>query len=385
MPTMRGSGSAPAPASSSSTPRWSMRVRASPGASLAGLAAEAAARRLCQHCRGGGERVAGRRCVNRLLPTLAAVRARRLRDAAATLRRRLRQLPRSARPGNGQRRRSPRGRGGRGDPAARRQRGRRGARHDARADCRRAAKLGHRRRRLPGLCRAAAAAPVTYDGRETAPAAASPALVPQGRPADAVRGRRARRQERRRSGQYADDGAALHRKHGKLPWAALFEPAIRLARDGFAMTERLNFALARGDDEGSSMAALSPAARALYFGADGQPLPVGTIVRNPALAAFLRAARRARPRQLLCRSERPGDRRRGQRRAAQPVADDARRCRDLRRQAARRRFAATYRGHRICGMGPPSSGGDHGLRHPQAARALRSGGARAERPGQPGI
>ena len=58
--------------------------------------------------------------------------------------------------------------------------------------------------------------------------------------------------------------AMAHAKHGKLPWAALFEPAIRLARDGFAVTSRLNFALARGDDEGSSVAASRLRPRPLF-------------------------------------------------------------------------------------------------------------------------
>ena len=43
--------------------------------------------------------------------------------------------------------------------------------------------------------------------------------------------------------------ALAHRAHGKLPWAALFQPAIRLARDGFAITPRLHNSLDqyRGD------------------------------------------------------------------------------------------------------------------------------------------
>ncbi len=34
--------------------------------------------------------------------------------------------------------------------------------------------------------------------------------------------------------------ALAHRQHGKLPWAQLFEPAIRLADDGFALSPRLH-------------------------------------------------------------------------------------------------------------------------------------------------
>ena len=126
----------------------------------------------------------------------------------------------------------------------------------------------------------------TFDGRETAPAAAGPSwFLKDGKPMsfeDAVPGGKS----------VGVPGnvrmmALAHRQHGKLPWAALVQPAIRLARDGFAITQRLNFALARGDDEGFSVAALTTEGRALYFAADGKPLPVGTTIRNPALAAAL--------------------------------------------------------------------------------------------------
>ncbi len=56
-----------------------------------------------------------------------------------------------------------------------------------------------------------------------------------------LRRRSARRQERRRAGQRRADGRA-RTAHGKLPWAALFEPAIRLA----ARRVRDHAAAARG-------------------------------------------------------------------------------------------------------------------------------------------
>src|SRR5438477_8900786 len=77
--------------------------------------------------------------------------------------------------------------------------------------------------------------------------------------------------------------ALAHRRYGKLPWAALFQPAMRLARDGFKITPRLHDSLDKYRETG----ALSAEARALFYGADGNPLPVGTLVKNPAFAAFL--------------------------------------------------------------------------------------------------
>jgi len=74
----------------------------------------------------------------------------------------------------------------------------------------------------------------------------------------------------------------LHREHGVLPWAALFQPAIRLAERGVPMPHYLHDVLA-----GADPATLPQAMRALYFGPDGKVLPVGAIFRNPAYAATL--------------------------------------------------------------------------------------------------
>ena len=78
--------------------------------------------------------------------------------------------------------------------------------------------------------------------------------------------------------------ATLHERHGKLPWAALFEPAITLADNGFAMPRYLHTVLSL-----PNAAAEHPQMRSLYFDAAGQVLPLGTMLRNPAYAGTLRA------------------------------------------------------------------------------------------------
>jgi gamma-glutamyltranspeptidase/glutathione hydrolase len=120
-----------------------------------------------------------------------------------------------------------------------------------------------------------------WDGRETAPAAAEEGMFlgPDGQPQPARFGGRA----------VATPGLlrmlqTTHGLHGALPWARLFDPAIRLAEGGFAMTPRLVALLAA-----EQRLPLDPLARAYFYRVDGTPHPVGHVLRNPALAATLRA------------------------------------------------------------------------------------------------
>lgn len=75
---------------------------------------------------------------------------------------------------------------------------------------------------------------------------------------------------------------AAHKAHGKLPWAALFQPAINLAEQGFAVSPRLHSLLTN-----TPKLAVNAAMRD-YFFIDGQPKPVGSLLKNPAYAATLR-------------------------------------------------------------------------------------------------
>lgn len=191
----------------------------------------------------------------------------------------------------------------------------------------------------------------SYDGRETAPAAATEDLfAPGGEPMqwkDAVPGGLS---------VGAPGLVAMlrlaHEESGRLPWGDLFAPAVALAEEGFAVSPRLHRAVAAAKD-GALFE--DPAARAYFFTAAGEPLPIGAIRKNPEFAAALRAIA-ADPRALY-----EGEI------AADIVAATAGARRnpglltlaDLRdyRAISRPPLCAPYRGFEVCGMGPPTSGG----------------------------
>ncbi len=190
----------------------------------------------------------------------------------------------------------------------------------------------------------------SFDGRETAPAGAGPALFlgPDGKPVafyDGVIGGRA----------VGVPGvprllAALHAAHGRLPWARLFEPAIRLAEDGFAVSPRLAALIAQ-----DRFLAANPTAHGYFFEPDGAPLRRGTQLKNPAYAATLRALAAGGADAFY----------------AGPIAADlvaavaaephpgSLALSDLAGYQAIERapVCAPYRSVQVCGMGPPSSGG----------------------------
>ncbi len=124
---------------------------------------------------------------------------------------------------------------------------------------------------------------VAFDGRETAPGAATPArfLDAQGRPVpfrEAVIG-----------GRSVGVPGVLHmldlahRRYGRLPWAALFQPAIGLAEDGFPISRRLHLLLTLD----THLPQREPT-RSYFYEADGRPKAIGTLLRNPDYARTLR-------------------------------------------------------------------------------------------------
>src|SRR3546814_17454396 len=70
-----------------------------------------------------------------------------------------------------------------------------------------------------------------------------------------------------------------HADHGRLPWARLFEPAIRLAENGFAVSPRLHALIAE-----DRYLTRYPEAAAYFPDAAGNPLPVGAVPKNQAHA-----------------------------------------------------------------------------------------------------
>ena len=123
-----------------------------------------------------------------------------------------------------------------------------------------------------------------YDGREMAPASANPRMFldAQGRP-------RASRDVIPGGLSVGVPGtvavlAMAHKAHGRLPWARLFEPAIKLAEQGFVVPARMASQLQDGAPDYTAM----PTLRALFFNADGTPPRAGQTWRNPELAATLR-------------------------------------------------------------------------------------------------
>jgi gamma-glutamyltranspeptidase / glutathione hydrolase len=123
-----------------------------------------------------------------------------------------------------------------------------------------------------------------FDGRETAPAAATPELfMKDDQPMDFMAGVVGGRSVGTPGVLRALEAA--HRMHGTLPWQALFAPAIALAEQGFEISPRLATLLR---DALAEPLRNDPVAAAYFFEADGAPKATGTRLRNPDYAAVLR-------------------------------------------------------------------------------------------------
>ncbi len=195
-----------------------------------------------------------------------------------------------------------------------------------------------------------------FDGRETAPAAATEDYLRYISPTD----QRAPIPSARASGRSIGVPGAvrmldeIHSQYGRRSWQSMFEPAIRLSDNGFDISPRLAAAIA---DSAKQLSA-DDEARTYFLNPDGTPKPAGTRLTNPAYAKTLGALATDGSQALYTGA------------IADAIVAKARSTAggmtpsllttdDLRNYQAKRRdpVSTEYRGHRIVAMPGPSSGG----------------------------
>jgi gamma-glutamyltranspeptidase/glutathione hydrolase len=191
----------------------------------------------------------------------------------------------------------------------------------------------------------------SFDGRETAPASATPGMFldASGKPRahlDAIPGGL--------SVGVPGDVAMLamaHKKYGRLPWATLFEPAIKLAANGFRVSRKMAAELRQFPQ----MAQMPDIKRYLYH-ADGTPVAEGETLKNPELAATFRVLAKGGAKAFYSGPIATAIVDKVQHAPVNPggmtLADLARY-----KPVERKPVCGMYRVYRLCSMGPPSSGG----------------------------
>lgn len=203
-----------------------------------------------------------------------------------------------------------------------------------------------------------------YDGRETAPAAATENYLRW--IDDNAAEKDSPKPDARASGRSIGTPGVVrmlemaHQEYGSQPWRNLFRPAIDLATNGFKVPGRMANAI----ESAATQLARDPDAAALYLDAQGNPLPLGSTFTNPAYAATLDSiaqgganafytgeiAQAIVDKIALDASASDG----------QPITPGKTTLADLAGYEAKKRDAVctTYRArYMICGMPPPSSGG----------------------------
>ncbi|MDX8123666.1 gamma-glutamyltransferase [Janthinobacterium sp. GMG2] len=190
-----------------------------------------------------------------------------------------------------------------------------------------------------------------FDGRETAPAAADEHLFqnPDGSPVSratgVVGGRSVGAPGVLRMLELA------HKEHGKLPWATLFGPAIKLAHGGFPVSQRLNGLL-----NWDQALKRDPVAAAYFYDKEGKAWSVGHVLKNPELARTLREIARGGAdafyngriaRDIAAKV------------ASHPTNPGKLTATDIAGYKAKVRepVCSDYKAWTVCGMPPPSSGG----------------------------
>ena len=190
----------------------------------------------------------------------------------------------------------------------------------------------------------------TYDGREVAPASATPErfLTEAGEPMgfyDAVVG----------GLSVGVPGVVrmlelAHKEHGSLPWADLFDTPIALAENGFKVSPRMNKLVGR-----IPRLKQLPAAGAYFYDEAGEPWPVGHVLKNPAYVETLSAIAAGGAEafyqgpiaeaivEAVNSAPNPGG----------MSLDDLANYQAVKREPV----CGEYRRYQICSMAPPSSGG----------------------------
>lgn len=201
-----------------------------------------------------------------------------------------------------------------------------------------------------------------FDGRETAPAAATETLFIglDGKPVPFMEGVLGGR-------SVGTPGTVrmlemAHQQYGKLPWAKLLEPAIALAEGGFRVSERMSTLLAS-----EQHLKKDPVAAAYFYDAAGKAWPAGHLLKNPELGAVLRRIASGGAKALM-----EGDIAQAMVNKVQqhPTHPGQLSLSDLAHYQAKKRTPLCFdytvqtsrpetparKDYRICGMPPPSSG-----------------------------
>ena len=191
----------------------------------------------------------------------------------------------------------------------------------------------------------------TYDGRETAPLAATPRLFQDenGEPMqfyDAVVGGRS----------VGTPGTVklmwdTHQKYGKLEWKKLIEPVVEVAKNGFTISPRLATLIEKDAERLSRF----PATKAYFFNSDGSAKQQGTLLKNPEYAATLEAIAKGGA-DAFYQGKIASDIVNTVQSAAGNPGVLAQADFDAYQIKQRQPVCSAYQSYDICGMGPPSSG-----------------------------
>jgi gamma-glutamyltranspeptidase/glutathione hydrolase len=187
---------------------------------------------------------------------------------------------------------------------------------------------------------------VAYDFRETAPAAASATMFLKDGGYD-----KALHHDSALSVGVPGTVAGLHlawKENGKLPWERLVGPAIRLAHDGFTVTDTLARSLKKFLPDFEKFPA-----SAAQFTKQGAPYEIGDLLRQPDLARTLTRIAEQGPAGFY-----GGETARLIKQQMQASGGLITRADLVAYRAKRRRpMRGTYRGYEVISMPPPSSGG----------------------------